>query len=168
MYIRIPVRFRFALRSSYVKMISVWIFGLVLGILFAAGAEPSFLSLMRRFLSYPVSIVILLILAVLPFLISAYAVLMKRQEIVLTVLFCKAFLFAFFGLSAHLIYGSAGWLLQPMVQFPDLLLMPMLIWFCLRTERTLLKDHVTCLCTAVIAVLIHSFVVLPFLAQLID
>ena len=168
MYIRIPARQHLAVRSSFFKMIAVWIFGLMLGTLFAAGTDSLFLSWMLRFSSHPVSIVFSLILAVLPFLIAAYAVLIKRQEIVLAVLFCKAFVYAFLGFSAQMIYDTAGWLLQPMIQFPDLLLMPMLFWFCLRGNKALMRDHLTCLCTAIPVVLIHYFVVLPFVAQLID
>lgn len=168
MQIQIPCNLRLAVRSRTVQISVVWILGLLFGTLFAAGLDSSVFALMRRLYSVPVSIVIHLILAVLPFLICTYAFMIHRQEIILAVLFCKAFLFSVLAFSASLIYGSAGWLVQPMLQFPDLLLMPVLCWFAIRNGKSLMQDHLICIGTAISAVLIHYFVVLPFVAELIE
>jgi hypothetical protein len=112
--------------------------------------------------------VIRLILAMLPFLICTYAFVIRHDEIAFAVLFCKAFLFSAFAFSASRIFGSAGWLLLPMLHFCDLLLMPVLCWFCLRKYRALMRDHFICIGAVVFAVLIHYYVVLPFVAELID
>lgn len=168
MHIRYLTKLHGFIRSRFGSVVAVWMLGLILGTLFSAGMDLSTLSWMRRCFSSSVSIVVLLIFAVLPFLISAYAVLIDRFEIVLAVLFCKGFLYAFFAFSAYLIFGSAGWLIQPMAQFSDLILMPMLIWFSACDKKNLMQDHLICIGTAVSAVLIHSFVVLPFLAELIE
>ena len=168
MQIPIPCRVRLVFRSVIVQMIACWAFGLVLGTLFSAGLDSSFLSLMRRLFLCPVSIVIHLILAVLPFLICTYAFVIRRNEIVLAVLFCKAFIFSAFAFSASLIFGSAGWLILPMLQLPDFLLMPMLCWFCMRKRRVLMRDHLICIGAVIFTVLIHYFAVLPFVAELID
>lgn len=167
-------RFFSHLRRTSVNrlLVPVWFLGLMMGTLSAAGMDLSFHTWMHRAFSQPVSIVILLIAAVLPFLISAYAVWIKRHEILLGVLFCKAFGFAFLAFSASVTFGNAGWLLQPMICFPDIVLMPFLCWFCFRSnhrnESNLFHDHAICLFSAVCSVLIHYFVVLPFLAGLID
>lgn len=163
----ISCNMRLSIRSFSFRLTAFWMFGLLLGSLFAAGLDDSFLSLMRRFFAFPVSIVIHLILAVLPFLICTYAFMIRRHEIIFAVLFCKAFSFSFLAYSAFMTFGSAGWLMQPMLQFPDLLLMPTLIWFCLRNTRSFMRDHFICLGAAVVAVLIHYFAVLPFVAELI-
>lgn len=159
---------RLRIRSFPFRISIFWILGLLLGTLSSAGLDASFLSLMRRLFSYPVSIVIHLLLAVLPFLICTYAFMICRHEIVLAVLFCKAFFSSFFALSANLIFGSAGWLIQPMLLMPDFLLMPMLFWFCLQKGRDLMRYHLICLSAAVSAVLIHYYVVLPLVAELIN
>ena len=168
MQIYIPGNARLVIRSYIFKLTVSWTLGLLLGTLFALGLDPSFLSLMRRFFTLPMSIVIRLILAVLPFLICTYALMLRRQEIVLAVLFCKAFSFSVLAVSVLLIFGSAGWLVFPMLLLSDLLLMPVLCWFCLRNGRSLMQDHIISLGVAVIAVLIHYFAVLPFVAELID
>lgn len=168
MQIYIPCRVRLAVRSDFFKLTVTWFLGLLLGTLFAAGLDLSFLSLMRRYFSFPVSIVIRLILAVLPFLVCTYGFMIRRQVIILAVLFCKGFSFSLLALSAYFIFGSAGWLVQPMLQFSDLMLMPVLCWFCFRNGRSLMRDHLMCVGTAVGAVLIHCCVVLPYVAELID
>ena len=168
MQIHIPSNARLIIRSFIFKLTVSWMLGLLLGTLFALGLDPSFLSLMRRLLTLPMSIVIRLILAVLPFLICTYALMLRRQEIVLAVLFCKAFSFSVLAVSVLLIFSSAGWLVFPMLLFSDLLLVPMLCWFCLQDGRSLMRDHIISLGVAVIAVLIHYFAVLPFVAELID
>ena len=167
MQIYIPCRVRLIFRSTIFRLIFFWFLGLLLGTLFAAGLDPVSLPLMRRLFSASVSIVIHLILAVLPFLICTYGFVIRRQEIVLSMLFCKGFSYALLAVSVYRIYGSASWLLQPMLQLSDLLLMPMLFWFCLRNGRTLMRDHFICLSAAIGAVLIHCCVVLPFVAELI-
>lgn len=168
MQIQIPCNVRLAVRSRIVQIAVIWTIGLLIGTLYTAGLDSSFFTLMRRFYSVPVAIVIHLILAVLPFLICTYAFTIQHWEIVLAVLFCKAFSFSVFAFSAFLIYGSVGWLVQPMLQFPDLLLMPLLCWFSIRNGKSLMRDHLVCISTAVFAVLIHYFAVLPFVAKLID
>ena len=164
----ISCNFRLTVRTFLFRLIAFWTLGLLLGTLFAAGLDDSFFPLMRRFFAFPVSIVIHLILAVLPFLICTYAFMIQRKEIILAVLFCKAFSFSLLAFYAVITYGSAGWLMQPMLQFPDLLLMPVLIWFCLRNTRSFMRDHFICIGVAVAAVLIHYFAVLPFVAELIN
>ena len=166
--IRIPCNIRLTFRSVIVQMALFWGIGLLLGTLYAAGLDLTFLSLMRRFFLYPVSIVIRLILAVLPILICTYAFTIGKTEIVMAVLFCKGFLFSFLALSAYLIFGSAGWLIQPMILFSDSLLMPVLLWFCFQNGKALMRNHFVCLGAALSPVLIHYFVVLPFGVQLID
>ncbi len=148
-----------------------WVLGLVLGTLFSAGPDASLLIWMRSLLTGRMSIVFMLVFAVLPFLISAYAVFIHRQEILCGVCFCKAFCLAANGVLLQSAFGSAGWLLQPMFQFSDLLLAPVFCWFFLgsygMTERDVLRRHGICLAWVLAAVLIGYFVVMPFGADLI-
>ncbi len=153
-------------------LVAAWLSGLTLGTLFAAGLDDSYYALMRRLAVMPVSIVLFLIWAILPFLISAYAVLIHKQTILLCLCFAKAFCFSLAAFSFQTSFGSAGWLLQPMLQFSDLALMPMLCWICLRNcrqmEKTALRDHGICLCGAIAAALIGYTVTVPFAVELIN
>lgn len=148
----------------------VWILGLGLGAFLAAGSEPSF-AWMRLAAQQRVSIVFFWILAVFPFLIAAYAITVRRQEILLAVCFCHTFSTSYIGVFLHRMFGTAGWLIEPMFLLTQNLCLPFLCWFILRhmdgKKNTMVRDHVFCLVFALILATFQYFAVTPFLAELI-
>jgi len=149
-----------------------FIFGLALGALFAAGSDSYLYSLMRQCACRPMSIVTSLILAVFPFLILAYGAWIHRKEILLWMAFLSAFSYGFFGCLLLGAFGSAGWLLQILIQFTQSASLPMLCWFSLRQlegkQESLLRDHIICIITVSALALFDLFVVSPFVAELIE
>ena len=147
-----------------------WILGLLLGALLAAGSEPSF-AWMRLAAQQQVSIVFFWILAVFPFLIVAYAVTVKRQEILLVAGFCQTFLTSYLWIILHRLLGSAAWLLEPMLLLSHNLCFPLLSWFILRhmdgKKDTLVRDHILCLSIAFIFTTFQHLAVTPYLWKLI-
>ena len=148
-----------------------WLSGIALGALFAAGAADPLLSLMRPVFSSRVSIVVLLLSAALPFLITAYAVAINRFWILLTVGFFKGFAFALCACVICRSFGTAGWLVQPMAQFTDTVLGPVFCLFgirrCLLRNRCGKRDLVICLLICALAVIADYFLVSQFLAPLV-
>ena len=148
-----------------------WIVGLLLGIFFAA--ETGFaVSMMRRAASCRVSIVLLFVGGALPFLIAAYAVMIERYFILFSLVLLRCFCFGYCAWTAVLSFGSAGWLVQPMLQFTDSILLAVLCFFSLRWsggyDRHLKRDLTFCIAlTAAVAVIDFS-AVSPFLASLLE
>ncbi len=164
------LKFPLQLSSRRVQFCLIWILGLLLGALFAAGSEPSF-AWMRLAAQQRVSIVFFWILAVFPFLIVAYASTVRRQEILLVFCFCHAFLTAYLSFTLCSVFGSAGWLLEPMFLLSHYLCLPVLCWFTFRhlehRKDTLVRDHIICLAIALISATFQYFTVTPYLTKLV-
>lgn len=145
-------------------------FGLILGTLFAAFADASVFSLMRQVSFGPVSIVVFSASQLLPFLIAAYAASISRLWLMHTVCFCKLFLFAYSGTIVWIAFDSAGWLVRSLLLFSQILLVPLLCWYCFRqvmhggSQR---NDLLICLGIAVITALCDCLFIAPFLAKII-
>lgn len=148
-----------------------WCVGLLLGTVFAVGADASFLSLMRQAAVSRVSIVNLLTAVLLPFLLSALAVYMGRPRALYVICLCKALCFAFCMVLTARSFGAAGWLIQPLLHFSDLLLAPVLIWFSVRHigggSGSVQKDLGFCAAVIAVVAMLDAFWVSPFLAELI-
>lgn len=156
---------------SILILIACWLFGLSLAIILASVFEESFLLLMRTAVSVRVSIVGLFTVSYLPFLFSAFAVYIRKPKLIMIVLFIKAFMFVFCGLSCVAAFPSAGWLVRILLQFSDFLLLPALCLFALRQITgcgNLKKDLSFCTALFVIAGSLDYCVVSPFLVMLID
>jgi len=145
---------------------------LVLGTLFAAQADVTGLSLMRLAASCRVSIVCHLASQLLPFLIAAYAVNISGLWLLYTVCSCKLFSFAYMGTLIMNAFGSAGWLVRSLFLFSDIILVPMLCWYCARrvladsdSEK---KDFWICIGVAVVTALINWLFISPFLVKIIN
>lgn len=161
------------LKHSHWLLFSLCILlGVLLGSLFAAGSDSYLYSLMRQGVLRPTSIVVSLILAVFPFFISAYGAWIRRKEILLWVTFLSAFIYGFFGCLLMGAFGSAGWLMQILMQLTQSISLPLLCWFSLRhfpqQRNTLALDHAICLFIVSALTVFDSFVVSPFVAELIE
>ncbi len=159
------------LKRSVITLVLSWCGGLLAGTLFAAGADESLLSLMRRALSCRVSIVLLFLAAVLPFLITAYAVCINKYLILYAACFLKGLVFSYCAFLIFRAMGDSGWLLQPMFQFTDSVMCTVFCWFSLRCctigERLLKRDLMVCIFISALVVIIDFLLVSPFLGTLV-
>ena len=111
-----------------------WCAGLLTGCYFANCAGNIHYSMMRRATSCSVSIAGLVVV-LLPFLFSAFAVYWNRPSLMYIVCFLKAWSFTLAAYGILNAFGSAGWLVRFLVQFSDILLLCPLCWFFLRHIR---------------------------------
>ncbi len=113
-------------------LVSCFAGGLLLGFFWTAHADPSFAALMRRASNAPVSIFGLLAATFFPFLLSAIAVYFSKSWLLYPICFFKAFCFGTCATAVAQAFGSAGWLVQPMLLFSDCCTLPLLCLFWLR------------------------------------
>lgn len=148
-----------------------WTAGLGCGIWSCFLADDSISSLMRSCLNGSVSIVGLLTVTLLPFLLSAFAVLLSGPWLLFGIAFGKGFVFAFVSMASLAGFGCAGWLLRFFLCFSDCLSLPLLYWFWLRCFRSSGTGFGTCIfLTGALLFLIGSIdycLIVPFLADLI-
>ena len=149
-----------------------WILGLLLGFFFTAHAGDSYLLLMRRAAFSQVSISGLAAAVLLPFLFAAFAASVSAPRLICAVCFGKAFFTASCASGILAAYGDAGWLVRSLLQFSDIVSLPLLCWFSMRhvaaNRQGIRRDLMICLIPSVIAVMIDFVVVSPFLAMLIE
>ena len=146
----------------------VWCLGLFLGIAFSCCSD-TFSSLMRVALWSDVSIVGLATVILLPYLLTAVAVFISQPILILSVAFCKAFLFAACGSAIALAFGYSGWLIRMLLQFSDCTGIPVLylLWNrCLNRDRMQLIGAFTA-ALALLFVLgsIDHWVIAPFVSM---
>ncbi len=96
-----------------------WAAGLLSGVLLFLHADTSFLSLMHRVRTVPVSIVGLVSVLVFPFLISAFSVYSSLDWVLYLAALGKGFGYCLAVLSCAAAFGSAGWLICPLLLFSD-------------------------------------------------
>lgn len=147
-----------------------WTAGLISGIAFSYATE-AISSLMRGTLAFPVSIVGLGAVIVLPYLITAFAGFTSQLWILMPLALCKAFSFGACIAAIDLAFSSAGWLIRMLLMFSELAAIPFLLYLWLRFLAG--DDQGFRRCTALFAafsVLIGSidfWVIAPFLASVI-
>ena len=123
---------------------------------------------MRAAANGRVSIVLLLSAALMPFLITAYAVSIKQHTAVWALAFFQSFFYVLCGVLTVRSFGSAGWLVQPMLQFSDSVASILFCWFGLRcfSRGDVRKDLTVCVFICIAAVIMDYFLVSPFLVSL--
>ncbi len=150
-------------------LIVCWLAGFGLGLLAAATAELSVVSLMRSCMFRRVSIFFLLLWCAFPLWITAWSVMIQKFEILLFLVFCRCFFFAFFfGLEMRSI-GSGGWLLIPLSRFSDWVSLAAFCWLCLQCLHRLncrRRDLWISSIVTVLGVIADYLLVSPFLAEL--
>ena len=151
-------------------MVSIVI--LLFGILISICAGEPVAALMRDLVYTDMSIVGLLSVAILPFLISAFAVLLSNLPLLLTVVFVNAFLCAHVSAGVLLTFETAGWLLCALCLFRDFFRLPIL-WLCWMKAADGEREAFMRCCipggvaTGLICVFEYC-IVSPFLAELIS
>lgn len=123
----------FRCKESTFHLACVWVLGLVSGSIFSFSTSGSLVSLMRRAISCPVSIISLLSALALPLLFSAFAVYISQPKLLSPIAFSKAFLFSYLSFGLLAAFGSAGWLIHFLFMFGDILSLPLLWSFWLKS-----------------------------------
>ena len=155
---------------TLVGFLTAWLSGILLGALIASGADDYLLSVTRQTFGYRVSVIPLLLCAAFPFLIAAIAVLIERYWIFYLLSLVKGFALSFCACLIFCTFGSAGWLVQPMAQFTDVVLSMVFCLFCIRRCRLgcdVKWDLMFCLIIAAAAAVVDYLLVSQFLAALI-
>lgn len=153
--------------AAAVLLSLIWILGLFFGVQIAAHAGEDVLSLMRTAPRAGVSIVGRFAVLLVPFLLSALAAFLQWRWLLFLICFFKAYFFAFVSGAVALAFGSAGFLVCPLLLFSDICLLPLLFWFCLRLlradRRTIWRSALPCAACAVVLGCLDCFVISPFL-----
>jgi len=106
-----------------------------------------------------------------PFIISSFFAFLSLNQLLLPLCFLNAFSFGLFGQCVYLSYGSAGWLVRFLIQFPQILTAPFFCWFCIRHSfgkvSSLLRDFSICMVACALGVLMDYYIISPFLAKLL-
>lgn len=149
-----------------------WCLGLLSGVCLVPCVSKSLFSWMRLAARSRVSIVGLLCGNFLPFLISYLIFSFSIPRLIYAVCFFRAAGYGFCALGIRLGFGTAGWLIQPLLLFSDLLTMPVLLWFWLRnldgSIQNRRRDFVLCGIAAAFAGAADFLLAAPFLSQLLS
>ena len=159
-------------RSSTAIILAFMFFtGLLCGTVTATYTEPSYLLMMRRGLTYPVSIVVLLPAVILPLLFSALAVFISQLWLLIPIAFLKAYLYGFLSSCIYISGQASGWLLHGLFMCTDCLSIPVMFWFWFRSCSNT-KSNLSSFLLAVILVIGIAFIdyqfISPFLASLLS
>lgn len=145
--------------------------GLFSGVLISMSASDALVSTMRAAVFGRVSIFGLLSTILLPLLFSAFAVYISRPVLLIPIAFFKAFLFSFLGMGILAAFGSAGWLVRCLLMFSDILTMPLLWWYWIRSssnQGTCQRSSLVCAAAVCLIGSLDYCVISPFLANLIS
>jgi hypothetical protein len=117
-------------------------------------------------------IVGLLLVAILPFFITATAVWFSNFTLLLSAVFFRAFLCCYVAAGLLAVFSTAGWLFCLFCLFCDCLQLP-LLWLCwlqsISGERvSFLRRWIPCVLSAGVVSVFDFYIVSPFLAGLIS
>lgn len=151
-------------------LLSLWSLGLICGAWFSTSAGDAYLSLMRSATCARMSIFSLLGTLLLPFMISALAVLMDAPILIFFISFAKGFSFSFVSLGTVLAFPAGGWLVRWLLMFSDVCVNPVLLFFmfrCLARKKGSLLIPAVGVCGYVfLAAAIDHRYIAPFLLEL--
>ena len=138
--------------------------GLGASICLIAG-EP-YLLLMRMAVSCRVSIVGLVV-CFAPYLV--FVLFHSKPWLVCFLCGLRILLASTAILAIYISFGSAGWLVSLLMHFPDICLIPTMIWIYIRSNRVGIRQYCLALTVAYIVVvgMIYYCLISPFLANLI-
>lgn len=149
-----------------------WCTGLICGIFLFLYTGRPLASMMRSTTQCPASIVSLFFTAILPFLISVFAVYICRAHFLLPICFIKALFYSFVSMGVTTAFGNAGWLICTFVMGSDSLCIVLLYVFWLRrlSGRTLcsLAEAVAMFSLSILVGSVNYCIISPFLAMLIE
>lgn len=142
----------------------------VAGILVTSLAGAQYITLMRLAASRPVSIVGSVVTVLLPCIVSFYVVYSSKNSLGYLLYGLRIFTFTATGWALQSAFGSSGWLVRLMFQFPDICLIPLLILFLNQNigGRRSFRHLVLCLGFIAFVSVLNYCAVSPFLASLIE
>ena len=151
-------------------LVASWFLGIALGCLAANASAAILVELIRSSIGTDLSIIGALTVAVLPFLLSAFAISFDQRWLLLLISIGKAFSFSYCAWGVCLAFGQSGWLVLILFLFTDLFLVPLLYFYWLqhiRGDRTPKVWELPVFLAAAIAIacIDHRFVA-PFLTTL--
>ena len=155
-------------RKYRIILVIHWLLGLLTGIFLALTADIHFPPLMLSVFCDRMSIVCFLAAFLLLLLISFFSALLSQRYLLFPLAFVKAFLFAFAGAMLMNTFSASGWLMQLLLMFSDLLILPIFWWLWLM-ERSegMLYAYAVAAAGIVLIVLLDYALITPFLADLI-
>lgn len=157
-------------RQIFCRLALCAVVGAGLGSLFAVSAGESYFLMMRMAAFRPVSIVGSAVSVFFPFVVSFFLIIHSKLWLVYFLCGIRIFLFSSAAVAINMVYGSAGWLVRILLQFPDLCLLPLLIWSSFERLSCKSRKHAFVSCTLFAAAvgMINYCMISPFLANLID
>ena len=170
---REPSAVRFFSRKGMVYILAIfWILGIFCGSAAFAFSDATLISLMRRVLRAPVSIVGIFCAVLFPFLISAFLAFLYKPSWIYAVCFCKAFLHAYGSLGLLTCFQGCGWLLRCFLLFGDCTL-PVLYWFwtqCLYRQQGIFRCFSAIFTGAILmaAAGLEYFCIVPFFGRILE
>lgn len=155
--------------SPATLLVSIWLAGLVCGTAISYLCRVHLSSLAA--LIYPLffSLRCKILFALLPFLLSAFAVSFSRPAWLLLICGMKATLFSFCCVILCLCYGQAGWLARWIFLFFDVCSLPLLFFYWLRNigirSGKRWAEHMLLFLALVFLILIDYRIVTPYAAK---
>ena len=157
-------------RYSVWLLHSFWILGFATGIFLAVSCQNILVPMMRGIVTARVSISGLLVVALLPFLLSCYAISLSDFWLLLFIGAAKAFGFGFCACGVSLAFGNSSWLIRILLLFTDCFAVPLLYLFSLRhisgRASRAQRDMAIVLSIMAITSLVDYIWISPFLAAL--
>lgn len=158
-------------RAGALLLAVCWLFGVLLGFCAALSAGYALLGLVRDATVESAPLFRVIAVAVIPFLLTALASLLRQHWLIYVLCFFKAFAFGFCAVSISAAYGSAGWLVRFLLLFSDYLTIPVMYYFCVRQ----IKDSAFHADINFVSILIYTFAVgaidycfiIPFLRSVV-
>lgn len=140
------------------------------GILIASSADPSYFLMMRMAVTRPVSIVHSALYCLIPFLISVFLIVHSKQWLVYCICAVHVILFTAAGYAMRCIYPRGYWLVHWILQFPNVCFIPVILYLCICRFTSGISRHAVavCICIATLVGLIHSCLISPFGADLMN
>lgn len=146
--------------------------GTVIGIFTAYQTDPVFLSMMRRAVFLPVSIVDLCCSILLPFIFTAVISCNKKTYLLLPFSFLKSLTYSLILASTTFVFSSCGWLVRSLLLFTDSIVIALLYWYLVRhingQQTTAKRDLLVILLLSITTGILDVFFVAPYLAALLN
>lgn len=157
-------------RKKWLTLALCCVVASITGVLASAASGNYFFHLMRVAAGCHVSIVGTVASVWIPFLVSLFLIVQSKPLLVYVICFLHVASYSFAGFAINISFGSAGWLVHGMMQFSDLILIPVLLLFSVCVLQNRASKRLLCLCIAISVMvgLIDYLMISPFLVNLIE
>lgn len=111
--------FQLCMRQLATGIVLCWLFGFLSGVTLAYRCRTEYASLMCSAAPQPVSIVGLIVCALLPLALLAFAIYNRKRWMIYSICFYKSFSHFFCASAIFMQFRSAGWLVYLLMMFAD-------------------------------------------------